>query len=234
MKSKKKCKLGQKWLELKEYNCFFWYVLISSIVIVLLFAIIVWKIILVENYEFSLNFQDTIPLILTVLGVFIAFTAINIYSIFNSRINEEKQALQKLNDKYETKIEDLTKNYKKINRHIDKIITFFPYQEKTKLLLDEFELENMLRNLIDINIPIIDRITAAWKLIRVIEDKKKSINTTNLKDESKDLEGELIILKLKIKSRIKNKKFNNVTNQSFQDPIKRLKDLLNEKENTIS
>lgn len=216
------CKLKVKWLELREYKCFFWYVLISSIVIVFFLAIIVWKIILIENYNFSLHFQDTIPIILTVLGVFIAFTAINIYSIFNSRVDEEKKALEKLKNEYESQIKDLTNNYGKIGMRIDNI------KKGMQSALDELVLENLLNNLIDVNFPIIDRVTAAWKLIRLIEHKKKSINTTNLKDESINLEGELTTLKLKIKSRIKYKKFKQIT--YLQSVIKRLKDLLDEED----
>ena len=222
-KSEGKNKSAKNGLSSNEYKGFFWYVLISTILIIVLLFIIYYKI-CNDSYEFSFHFQDTIPVILTVLGVFIAFTAINMYSIFNSRINDERRALKQLNDKYEDQIQDLKNKYKRFEDIANNLRAQYALHD----------IENSLRDIVDNNVPIVERTTAILKLIRLIEDAKKNIRNPDLKlSESNDLEGKFLILKIRVRSRIQNKEFKRIKNNIFQKAFKKLIDLSNE-ENNIS
>lgn len=222
-------KKSEKNLTIKEYNAFFWYVLISTIFIVFLFSILVWRI-WCSDYEFSFDFQDTTPVILSIIGIFIAFTAINIYSVFNSRVNEEKKDLEDLKTEYKEKIKILDSNYDHINNEIKQIKDTFPYQLKLKDIVENLEIERTLNNILDDDVLLLDRITNIWKLIGIINGKKKEIVKSDLKYESSDLADKYKIFKRQIKSKIGNKKLTKMKSSDFQNAIAKLNKLLNEED----
>jgi len=211
----------------REYNIFFWYVLISTIVIVFLFSIIVWRI-WCTNYEFSFDFQDATPIILSVLGIFIAFTAINIYSVFNSRVSEEKRELENLKSEYKEKIEKLNNNYELINGDIKQIKDTFPYQLKLKDIVENLDIEKTLGSILDDSVLILERTTNVWKLIGILNGKKKEITKSVLKYESYDLSDNYKIFKRYIKSKIGTRKFTKIKSTGFQSALNQLIEILNE------
>lgn len=225
-------------LKIFEYGCFFWFVLISVVVFVLLSAFVLWKIWPLTTYEFSLHFEDAIPVILTVLGVFIAFTAINMYSMFNSRVDEKKEDLEKaraLYEQQEKKWASIHEEVIKIAREVKKMHgEMLPYRQRMEPVFDELYLQNSLRNAVDNNASILDRTTGVWKLIRLIEDKKNTIKNCNLINERKELLGDLKLLKYKIDLKIKNEKDSQINNEYLKRAITKLKELLYEDENTIN
>jgi hypothetical protein len=128
--------------------------------------------------------------------VFIAFTAINIYSIFNSRVNEEKKALEKLREEYESQIRDLNNNH-----------------ERFKAIANDFSVENSLRDIVDNKVPIVERTYAMRKLIGLIESKKRKINDSELKlSEINDLKNDLTKLKRIIRLRMDPQEFYHFSN----------------------
>jgi len=216
-KSYKKC------LSPKEYFLLFGCVLISSIVLIILFLTMVIKI----PKEITFDFSRTISVILTMLGVLIAFTAINIYSIFNSQVNDEKNKLKELIEHYQNRITDLEQDEKKIK---DKINTFFLDYEKINYRVEVLDIDNSVYNILDNNVSLFGKMDNLEKILQLIENKRKSIKNSNLIDKRRDLLGELIVLKARIDSRIKNENFDKIDNKYFKSAIDRLKVLLNEKE----
>jgi hypothetical protein len=220
-------KSGKKGLTSKEYNVFFGYVLISTIVIVFLFSIIIWRI-WCTNYKFSFDFQDTIPVILSVIGIFIAFTAINIYSVFNSRVSEEKKELEDLKLEYKVKINELNNNYELINSDIKQIKDTFPYQLKLKDVVENLDIEKTLSSILDDSVLILERTTNVWKLIGILNGKKKEITKSILKYESYDLADNYKIFKRQIKSKFGTRKFTKIKSTEFQSALNQLIEILNE------
>lgn len=216
MTDNKNNKSHKRSLSEKDYKYFFWYVLISTIVIVFFFAIITLK---DYKFNFSTDFQFSISVIFTVLGVYIAFSAINTYSIFNSRVKDEKEELENLKSKSKDEIEELINEYKSV------VGTFNINQEKFEDLTKKIELENTLNNIIT-NIQMVKRVTAVYKLIGIIDGKMKKKNETNLINERGILNEELIELKEIINLKMRNIKSDKIKNEGFKRAIEKLRILL--------
>ncbi len=208
----------EKWLnrilraEDKSCKFLFWYILISSVVNVGLIAIFIW-----ENYEFRIgsNFDGTIATILSVLGVFIAFTAINIYSVFNSRVNEEKWALEKLKARYIEDLEKLEERFMELKIK----------ENKLKDATERISLTNEIFDAVNKDVQLLDRTTAICKLSILIDSKEKELRTNNFKDKDDELESGLEALKCKIRSRLEPyySQMNNETNIYFKKAYEKLK-----------
>lgn len=181
-------------------------------------------------YHCNVTFKDLkeintiISTLLTVIGVFIAFTAINIYSIFNARVDEEKRNLRKLRNKYSNifkRINDenielkekldgsyslsieLKKDLEKLRNESESIKSSIESNQS-----DNNELRNELLILISINniitdyISIKDKGTAVGTIQMEIYSLDNKINKSDSLSEKKDLEGKQIELVKKIHTAI--------------------------------
>lgn len=199
----------------KSFKYLFWYILISSVVNVVLIAIFIWS-----NYEFKVseNFDGTITTILSVLGVFIAFTAINIYSVFNSRVNDEKGALEKLRKRYVEDLEKLEKRFAELKKQ----------ENRMKEATERISLTNEISDAVNKDVLVLDRTTAICKLCILIENREDEIEDNNLKDKESELKDGLEALKSKIRSRLipYYDQMEDVKNPYFSQAYKRLKEKL--------
>lgn len=198
-------KLTESW----KYKIIFGYVLISTIVNIFLIARFLWG-----NYVFGFGFDSVVTTILSVLGVFITFTAINVYSIFNVQVNSEKYGLETLKKDCDRKIMEINELYEKLNKKdIDLEASFYD----VKLTAYSIDIAND-------KISLVDRVTIMSKLIGMIEAKEKEIEINNQKDRDPELENSLKTLKSKINDRLSPnyKKLDKETNPNFKDVYSKL------------
>jgi len=211
------------WTRKSVFQWFCWYILFSTIVNVGVIAIFIWK-----NYEFRIadNFDGTIATILSVLGVFIAFTAINIYSVFNARVEDEKQKLEEVRKKCYNDIADLEIKIEKYHKKFDN------FEDKINQSLDVIDDYNLNDEFYDIKHSdvVLDRVRAIYALIERIEKIKQSIDKTDSIGEKEKLEGDLLSLKHKIKQNLEPycKKIEKTKNKTFKDIFNNFKALLDE------
>lgn len=199
----------------KSFRFLFWYILISSIVNIVLIAMFIWS-----NYEFRIseNFDGTITTILSVLGVFIAFTAINIYSVFNSRVNDEKWALEDLRKRYVGDLEKMEKRFVELEKQ----------ENRRREGTDKILLTNDISDIVNKDVLLLDRTTAICKLCVLIENKEKEIEENNFKDKDIELKYSLEMLKSQIRSRLMPyyAQMDEVKNPYFAQAFKRLRSKL--------
>jgi len=204
------------WTKQSIFQYFCWYLLISSIVNVVVIAILSWK-----NCEFHIakNFDGTIATILSVLGVFIAFTAISIYSVFNARVEDEKQKLEEVRAQcykdlanFDERINDYYKEFSELDKKID----------NHNLYDSIFDVKN--------SVVLLDKVRAIYALSELIEKNKKRIDETDSIREKERLKEDLSSLKIIIKREIEPYycKLEEIKNNTFKGIFNDFKALLDE------
>lgn len=202
-------KLTDNW----RYKVIFSYILISTLVNIFLIARFLWG-----NFGFLFEFDSTVTTILSVLGVFITFTAINIYSVFNVQVNSEKFGLEGLRNECDRKIKEINELYEKLNKNdIDLEASFF-----------DIKLTSYSIDIANNKISLVDRVTFMSKLISLIEATEKEIENNNQKDRELELVNSLISLKCKIDERLCSyyKKLDKEKNPYFINVYSKLKEKL--------
>lgn len=144
------------------------------LVIILIVIYIVGDIIYHCNIDVKCftEINGIITSLMTVIGIFIAFTAINIYSIFNSRVDEEKEKLNELLSEYEIRINSIDK---------DKI---FNLQNELKIMLS-------INNIITDYISTTDKGTAIGVLLEEIEHLEWEAENSDSFNQRSEFEGKL-------------------------------------------
>ena len=112
---------------------------------------------------------DNDNVFLTFIGFLFAFAGINIYSIFNTNIEEEKERLNELRDKYERQ---LSSEVKKI----------WYYQRNILNLFDIYQLGQLVVNTERFNYQVYEWVN---QILTIIQDFKKFI------DELKEIDSQL-------------------------------------------
>ena len=174
----------------KKFNWFFSYIVLSSIVNVGVILFFIGK-----NYEFRVidNFDGIILAILSILGTFIAFTAINMYSIFNARIVEETHKLEETRKQLNENIENIEN---KIENHYK---AFSALEDR----IDDYNFNDDILNIIRSSVLLLEKTRAIYSLTERIEIIKKNIDETDSIDEREKLEQKLLLLKYTIKQNLK-------------------------------
>ncbi|MDR1202462.1 MAG: hypothetical protein LBL58_12675 [Tannerellaceae bacterium] len=161
--------------------------LLSTVVNVFLIGGFLWK-----NYSFSSDFEPVITTILAVLGVFITFSAINIYSLFNVQITKERYGLEALRELCHTEITEMEKLCKNLNVR----------DNDSEASIQNIILTFYVLDIVNKNISIVDRTTTISKFIGMIETKENEMRCNNLKDKEIELRNTLNSLKKRIKERL--------------------------------
>lgn len=85
--------------EKKNRRCLFWHIC-ATILVLSNSVFLIWNI-----NDLQINVDES-TILLSVIGFLFAFAAINIYSIFNTRVDKEKEELNDLIDQYESLLEN--------------------------------------------------------------------------------------------------------------------------------
>lgn len=232
----------EKWryfVEKIKYILIFSFILISTLVNI---CFIVWF--LRKNYSFDISYftmYNTVITILSIVGVLITFTAINIYSIFNAQLNTERRELDKVKEKYNIDRNEIDSRWQVLNKQFQELES----KSECKIndivaILDRFILDAEISNVINKDMHPIDRTTSIWKLISRIEIREKNIENNDSKKEDKAFESALEALISKIDYRLLPYKaeIEEEKNPYFSKAYKRLVEKLNiireNEENTIA
>jgi len=218
------------------FQWFCWYLLVLSIVNVIVIAILIWN-----SYDFNIpdNFNGTILAILSILACFIAFTAINMYSVFNSRVEDEKQKLKELREKCYEDMKNLEERFigfkEKCREHLVTLEEEFDnFGDKIKQNLQDIDNYNLMDDIFDIknNDALLEKVRAIYALTERIEIIKKSIGVTDSIKEKERLEENLMSLKNRIKLNLEPyyRKIIYGKNQTFKDIFNDFKELLDEED----
>ena len=136
------------------WSTYIWYFFLFSLIVIagvnFAFFIVHWK-------ELEFDFSKT-SIYITFVGFLFAFAGINIYSIFNTNIEEEKKRLYDLNEQYEDEIKrtmlllDFSKKHIKYYQLSQMIASMAEFNSQSGEWLDEFdalglEFENFLYEL---------------------------------------------------------------------------------------
>ena len=211
------------WKKRSVFQWFCWYLLILSIVNVLVITILIWY---YPGFKIPEDFNQTIIVILSILGVFIAFTAINIYSVFNSRVEEEKQKLEKMIQKCNTDIQNFDKRNEILRKEFDNL------EKKINQNLQGIDNYNLQDDIFDIKHSdvLLEKVRAIFALTERIEIIKKTIDETDSIKEKERLDENLLSLKITIKQNLEPyyKKIDKINNKTFKDIFNDFKALLDE------
>jgi len=211
----------------KKFNWFFSYIVLSSIVNVGVILFFIWK-----NYEFRVidNFDGTVATILSVLGIFIAFSAINTYSVLNARAEENKQELEKSRKEHNEYIVNMEERIKTHHKELDERIKIHHKElDDFKRKMDNYNTMNDIFNIKHCE-GVVDKVRAITNLSDSIEIIKKSIDETDSMKEKERLEENLLSLKNRIKQNLRPyyKEIEKIKNKTFQEIFNDFKILLDE------
>ena len=197
----------------KIYNWIFWLLIIIILIVLYIIGDVFYHCGFEMKYFTEIN--GIITTMMTVIGIFIAFTAINIYSIFNSRVDEEKESLLKLKKDFEKILKSLKNDselmLKSWKRDKDKMIESIQeissesqkhIDKQTHIIKSNLEDINELRqellisisinNIITDHILIKDKGTAIGILKERIYFLENKIEETDSVSSKIDLKGKLI------------------------------------------
>jgi len=219
------------WTKQSVFQYFCWYILFSSIVNIGVIAIFIWK-----NYDFRIinNFDGTLATILSLLGVFITFTAINSYSSFNARVEDEKQKLEEVKTKYNENIVSIERKFKDYYEELDNLkCKYDNFKGEINKNLNEInDYYNLKYDVFDVknSVVLLDKVHAIYALTERIERIKKSIDETDSIGERKRLEEDLSSLKNIIKRELEPYycKLEEIENKTYRGIFNDFKALLGE------
>jgi hypothetical protein len=205
------------WTKKSVFQYFCWFILVISIVNICVIGFFIWK-----NYDFRIadNFDGTVATILTVLGIFIAFSAINTYSVLNARAEENKQELEKVKKEHSEYIVNIGNRIENYYKKIDAL-------EKR---MDNYNLNAEIYD-VKHSVVVLERVRAIYVLTERIEKIKRSIDGTDSIREREKLEQDLLSLKDYIKQNLVPyySPMGKIKNETLQDILNDFKTLLNEK-----
>lgn len=172
------------------------YSLILSILSILFCGLILYSYFQEKPINFTIT--NDIAVIISVIGVFITFSAINIYSIFNARVGEEKERLKEIEsgiyEKYETfekmytyKLKYLSDEQKIITDRMDKFL-----KEQIEELRQGLLVEISLNNILTDHISAKDKGTAVGFIKERINYLEKWFEETDSISNKNEAEGKLI------------------------------------------
>lgn len=164
--------------------------------------------------NFNLDLCSNLTIVLSVIGILATITALNIYSIFNARVDEEKDKLETLRKQY----------LERINKFDD-----------VKTRIDEFEnlikdihRQTAINQITNSYISISDKVTAISSLTQQIEKFETDICSTDSIVEQNDLKGALYEFSRKIKMALDSVTVPLDANELYRNSFKILKDKVQE------